>query len=225
MPCLPGTDAAKRLEALFREAADCAACPHLEGARAVLSVLNGSLSPKVLFVAEAPGKRGADRTRIPMWGDASGAAFRRLLQQTGLLPGDVFITNAVLCNPRNARGCNRPPTLEEIRNCNPFLKRTVDLLDPPIVATVGAVALRAAALIEPHGLTLHEAAGTVVPWYGRLLVALYHPSPRVLNTHRTWDEQRKDWEALRYALEGGEALSFASSPSKGGSSERSFNPK
>jgi len=225
MPCSPAIEALVRVEALFREASGCTACPRLIDRTPVLSALNGSLRPKVLFVAEAPGRRGADRTRIPMWGDASGTIFRHLLQHVGLRARDIFVTNAVLCNPRDGVGRNRAPTLAEIRNCSRFLEQTVELLDAPVIATVGGVALRALGLIEPHGLTLQNNAGTIVPWRQRLLVPLYHPSPRVLNTRRSLSQQQQDWQAVRYALEASGALPRDSSPSKGGSSERSLIPK
>lgn len=191
----------------------------------VLSPLNGSLCPAILFVAEAPGRRGADRTRIPMCGDASGAAFRQLLAETNIAASEVFVTNAVLCNPRDAQGRNRPPSAHEIRRCSSFLARTLELLDPPVVATLGAAALKALSLIEPHGLALNQAVGRVFPWNGRLLVPLYHPSPRVINMHRSLSRQRSDWEALRHALGAAGFSLLGPSPSRGGRSERSFIPK
>src|SRR2546421_3528494 len=109
---------------LAEEAQSCVQCPGMAGRTAVLSELNGSLRPRVLFVAEAPGRRGGDRTRIPMSGDASGRQFRKLMAGIGLEESDVFITNAVLCNPRSETGANRPPKSSEVRNCSAYLSRT-----------------------------------------------------------------------------------------------------
>jgi DNA polymerase len=163
---------------------------------AVLSPLNGSRTPRVLFVAEAPGRQGADRTRIPMTGDASGRAFDHLLASIGLERRHIFITNAVLCNPHTETGANRPPTGHELRNCNAFLQRTLDLLDPPLVVTLGAKALAALERVEPHGLTLGRDAARRVEWYGRELVPVYHPSPQVLISRRSLAEQEEDWKAI-----------------------------
>jgi uracil-DNA glycosylase len=55
---------------------------------------------------------------------------------------DVFITNAALCCPADDRR-NNTPTASEVRNCRTFLQRTIELLQPPVIATVGAVALKA----------------------------------------------------------------------------------
>lgn len=185
---------------LAAEAQSCALCPRMAARTAVLSERNGSLRPKALFVAEAPGRRGGDRTRVPMSGDASGRAFRHLLASVSLRPEEVFITNAVLCNPRTDNGANRPPTQAEVRHCNGFLRRTVDLLNPPLVVTIGAVALAALERIEPHGRTLRRDVGRCVDWYGRRLIPLYHPSPQVLISRRSLAEQEEDWQAIKRAV-------------------------
>src|SRR5258708_5604147 len=139
---------------LCNEAGACCICPRMSERTAVLSELNGSLNPRALFVAEAPGRQGADRTRIPFSGDASGRTFDKLMEIAGLTREDTFITNAVMCSPRTDTGANRSPTQAEVRNCNPFLARTIDLLDAPIVVAIGVTALAALERILPHGLAL-----------------------------------------------------------------------
>lgn len=182
---------------LAEEAGGCRLCPGMASKTAVLSNANGSLRPRALFVAEAPGRQGGDRTRIPMCGDATGRTFDLLLASIDLTRQDVFITNAVLCNPHTESGANRPPTRREVRTCNSFLSRLIALLDPPVVVTLGAKALAALALVEPHGLTLGADVARPVQWNGRILVPLYHPSPQVLISRRSLEEQREDWRVIR----------------------------
>ncbi|MBL8206599.1 MAG: uracil-DNA glycosylase [Blastocatellia bacterium] len=183
----------RQLEA---EAAACLICERMQDRKAVLSKLNGSLMPKILFIAEAPGRNGADRTRIPFHGDASGKTFEQLLASINLTRADIFITNTVLCSPRKPSGANDKPTRAEIRNCSHFLRRTIELLHPPLIATLGAVALDALRLIAPHDFTLKEAAAKVLEWNGRKLVPLYHPSPQVLITVRSLAQQLEDFKML-----------------------------
>ncbi len=183
----------RRLEA---EAAACLICERMQERKAVLSQRNGSLNPKILFIAEAPGRNGADRTRIPFHGDASGATFEKLLASIHLTRADIFITNTVLCSPRKPSGANDKPTRAEIRNCSDFLHRTIELLNPPIVATLGAVALDALKLIAPHEYRLKTSAAQVFDWNGRRLVPLYHPSPQVLITARPLAQQMEDFKVL-----------------------------
>jgi uracil-DNA glycosylase family 4 len=106
----------------------------------------------------------------------------------------------VLCNPRRASGANRKPTNAEVANCSDFLRRQIELIDPPVIVTLGAVSLAALKSIEYHELTLREDAGKIFDWGGRLLVPLYHPSPQVLASHRREDAQLKDYTALARAL-------------------------
>lgn len=186
----------EQFEALCTGAAVCTLCPDLADKRAVLSPLNGSLRPRVLFVAEAPGRQGADRTRRPFYGDKSGENFQRLLDSIGLLREQIFITNAVMCSPRTVTDANRKPTRTEIKTCSGWLKRTFELIDPPVVATLGSVALEAIKAITPHDLKLKTDAGRPVNWSGRTLLPLYHPSPQVIAAQRGLDLQLEHFAML-----------------------------
>jgi uracil-DNA glycosylase family 4 len=169
--------------------------------RAVLSERNGDVcAARVLFIGEAPGRQGGDRTRVPFSGDQSGRNFQRYLDSIKLTRAEIFITNAVLCNPRKESGANRKPTSEEIKNCSEFLRRQIALIDPPVVVTLGAVALAALGSVAQHEFTLKESAGRVLRWHERLLVPLYHPSPQVLASHRREDAQLRDYRAVARAL-------------------------
>src|SRR5690242_1427626 len=169
---------------LVNEASTCVRCPALCERAAVLSELNGSIDARVMFIGEAPGRKGADRTRIPFSGDQSGKNFDRFLAAAGLARSEIFITSAALCNPRGASGANRRPSTEELRNCSDFLRRTIDLIDARIIVTLGGVALEALKLLQYHEYTLRDDAAKIRSWNDRILVPLYHPSPQVLITTR-----------------------------------------
>ena len=184
----------------FRElcsvAATCRVCPDLANKAAVLSELNGNLYPKVMFIGEAPGRVGADRTRRPFYGDKSGDNLQTLLDSIGLSRDEIFITSAVLCSPRSATDANRKPARREIKNCSSLLVRTLQLIDPPIVATLGSVALEGIKVIEPHLLTLKLNAGENLDWNGRKLIPLYHPSPQVIAAQRGLGVQLQHFQTL-----------------------------
>ena len=186
--------------ALIAEAAACRRCPAMCGRSAVLSGLNGRPGARVMFVGEAPGRQGGDRTRVPFSGDQSGRNFTRYLASTGLAREEVFITNAALCNPRAETGANRKPTREEVANCSEFLRRQLEVVAPPVVVTLGAVSLAALRAVEYHQLTLKENVGQIREWNGRLLVPLYHPSPQVLASHRREAQQLEDYRSVARAL-------------------------
>jgi uracil-DNA glycosylase family 4 len=188
---------------LFIEAQACTICPDLADKTAVLSELNGHLEPKVFFIGEAPGRAGADRTRRPFFGDKSGDNFQALLDSIGLSRDDIFITSAVMCSPRSATDANRKPTRKEIVTCSSYLRRVIELVDPPVIATLGAVALESLKLIAPHDLSLKQNAGTINSWNGRTLVPLYHPSPQVIASQRGLGLQVEHFQVLKRASAAG----------------------
>ena len=186
-------------DALVATVASCRRCPRMEGRTRVLGPANGPLSARVLFVAEAPGRFGADVVGIPLAGDRTGRAFEQLLTCVGLRRSDIFITNAVLCNPRDDKGRNDRPSRSEVVNCNNHLARLLTILDPMWVVTLGLVALQAAAAIEPHTMCLRHDVGQPIPWFGRTLIPLYHPGPRAL-IHRPRHLQEGDFRRLSASL-------------------------
>lgn len=167
---------------------------------AVLSHLNGAVDARLMFIGEAPGRKGADRTRIPFSGDQSGKNFDRFLGAAGLMRSEIFITSAALCNPRSASGANRRPTTRELRNCSDFLRRTIEVINPRVIVTLGGVALEALKLLQYHEYTLRADAARIRSWNGRMLIPLYHPSPQVLITTRDERAQLRDYKVVARAL-------------------------
>jgi len=190
----------RQFRALVSEAAACIRCPAMCERTAVLSDLNGPIDARVMFIGEAPGRKGADRTRIPFSGDQSGRNFERFLTSINLQRSEIFITSAALCNPRKATGANRRPTASELRNCSDFLRRTLALVDPAVIVTLGMVALEALKSLQYHELNLRKDAGKIRLWNGRLLVPLYHPSPQVLITSRDERAQLRDYKVVARAM-------------------------
>jgi DNA polymerase len=170
------------------------------GRAAVFSHLNGPVDARIMFIGEAPGRKGADRTRAPFSGDQSGKNFDRFISSIGLTRSQIFITSAALCNPRSASGANRRPTAREVANCSDFLRRTIALIDPKLVVTLGGIALDALKVVHYHELNLKEGAGKIHHWHQRLLVPLYHPSPQVLITSRDETAQLRDYEVVARAI-------------------------
>lgn len=183
---------------LVTEVEVCRACPRMENSARIFSQTSGSTSPTAMFIGEAPGRLGADRTAIPFHGDVAGHNFEALLEQAGIDRREIFVTNAVLCNPRDTHGNNATPNIVEIQTCNSFLRRQIEALNPPIVVTLGANALRATNIIEMHCATLKD-AGRAFPWFGRTLIPLYHPGQRAM-IHRDFSKQRIDYISVARQL-------------------------
>jgi DNA polymerase len=161
----------------------CTRCPALVASRRRIVHGYGDPGARIVFIGEAPGRHGADRTGVPFSGDKSGRALQRMLIALGLSddqqPSDqprlrCFVTNIVRCCPPQ----NRTPTLCEQAGCAPFLHAELDVIDPQIIVPIGLPALRAVArrylgdiprAIRPlHAIPIVSAGHVIVP--------LVHPS-------------------------------------------------
>jgi uracil-DNA glycosylase family 4 len=185
--------------ALIGEVQACRQCERMADSARVLNHGAGNLRAKAMFIGEAPGRLGADNTELPFHGDTAGNNFEDLLASAGIERSEIFITNAVLCNPKDAKGNNATPVSAEINNCSAFLRRQIEVLDPAIVVTLGAVALDALETIAPHGLFLRDHVRTSHRWCGRVLIPLYHPGQRAM-IHRSLANQRSDYQFVAEAL-------------------------
>ncbi len=187
------TEKERQFLQLVRRVKACQLCPRMMNSARVIGPGCGPLNAPLMFIGEAPGRLGADVSHLPFHGDKAGHNFESLLNQVGLTRYDIFVTNAVLCNPKGDGGNNATPNLREQRNCQNHLREQLELLNPRIVVTLGGTALRAAAGLAPHNLTLRDDVRTAVPWNGRLLIPLYHPGQRAL-LHRSFANQLSDYQ-------------------------------
>jgi uracil-DNA glycosylase family 4 len=186
-------------ELLVKSAHNCTICPRMADSRSVLTYANGDLRAIALFIGEAPGRLGADDTGIPFHGDRAGENFEELIGFAGIARDNIFVTNAVLCNPKDSLGNNSTPNPEEVKNCSDFLRNQIKLIDPRIVVTLGAVSLSALKLIEHHDLQISRDVRTINPWFDRHLIPLYHPGQRAM-MHRSHANQRSDYQFVREQL-------------------------
>jgi uracil-DNA glycosylase family 4 len=115
--------------------------------------------------------------------------------------GEIFLTNAILCLKQDGlQGAVRP---EWFQNCGRhFLKPTIDLIQPKILLTLGEGAHRV--IRDLYGLSKMTFKNAVAEKF-RLNATtdyfpMYHCGQRILNTHRKFDQQLKDWERLKHAL-------------------------
>ncbi|MES2265243.1 MAG: uracil-DNA glycosylase family protein [Bacteroidota bacterium] len=177
----------------------CILCPRMCNVTKVLNRSAGSLSADLMFIGEAPGRLGADDSGIPFHGDKAGHNFEELLKFVGIDRSIIFVTNAVLCNPRDDEGNNSTPIRSEILNCSKYLQEQIDIINPKIVVTLGRVALESLNYISKHSLTLKDSVRTATKWYNRILIPFYHPGQRAM-LHRSMANQRSDYQFLADTL-------------------------
>jgi len=189
------TDKKSKFEMLVENANRCNLCARMYGRTKVLSEKNGNINSKVVFIGEAPGRLGADRTGVPFHGDQAGRNFERLLQFADLTREQVFITNAVLCNPRDEKGNNSTPSKEEVLNCSLHLSILIDIIEPELIVPLGQCALRSLHIIEAHQIKLQQDLRKPAKWGRYTVVPMYHPGPRAA-IHRSIGDQKGDFSFL-----------------------------
>lgn len=137
-PAPAPTDPAERQAALDQLQTEVTACTRcvLAGSRAHAVFGEGSPTPRLVVVGEAPGA-DEDRTGRPFVGRA-GQLLTKMLAAIGLPREDVFICNLLKCRPPG----NRNPRPDEVAACKPFLREQLRLLDPPMILALGSPAAR-----------------------------------------------------------------------------------
>jgi len=172
------TDAYPALKSRCLTAFANAVCPPVFG--------EGSLSPRLVLIGEAPGDQETRQGR-PFVGKA-GQNLNAFLEVLELKREDIYITNMVKvrptkCKTGSARLSNRPPTPAEVKMHRPFLLEEIALLAPEILVTLGNTPLQG--LLGDKKITVGEVHGTVLPLklgeQEYRLFALYHPASIIYN--------------------------------------------
>lgn len=184
-----------QLTAVYREARACTRCPELASTRTQVVFGAGNSDADLMFVGEAPGAR-EDEQGIPFVG-AAGKLLDELLGEVGLSRSDVFVANVLRCRPPG----NRDPLPAEIESCSEYLMRTVALIQPRVICTLGNFSTK---LLrgEPVGITkLHgQPEIRVIGERAVRLYPLFHPAA-ALYTRSLLDTLRADFARLPGLLE------------------------
>ncbi|MGQ9718525.1 MAG: uracil-DNA glycosylase [Nitrososphaerales archaeon] len=126
----------------------------------------GSSNAKLVMIGEAPGSEEDEQGR-PFVGRA-GRLLDDVLKTVSLDRRDLFVTSVVKCRPPY----NRTPRLEEIRVCNPYLKRQIDVIKPKVICLLGSIALQTFF----KGSSISKARGRVIEKNQQLYFCTYHPA-------------------------------------------------
>jgi len=148
----------------------CTACAELAASRTTVVVGDLPPQPRLVVVGEAPGAN-EDLVGRPFVGKG-GQLLDELMAAAGLAREDAAVLNVLKCRPP----ANRTPTRAEAARCVGWLDRQVELIDPPLVLTLGRTALTWALGAR---VTLESARGCIHDWRGRRLVVSYHPAAAI----------------------------------------------
>lgn len=178
-------DDARTLDQLKAAAPSCKGCELYQDATQVVFG-RGDAHARVVFVGEQPGDV-EDQKGLPFVGPA-GHLLRRAVDEAGIDPAHVYITNAVKhfrFELRGKRRIHKTPDRVHIEACRPWLVSEFALLRPEVVVVLGATAAKA--LLGPS-FRVTQQRGQVLEWPGAAqhpddfpvepakLVATIHPS-------------------------------------------------
>ncbi|HQR97312.1 MULTISPECIES: uracil-DNA glycosylase [unclassified Polaromonas] len=193
--------------ALQAAVAGCRACALCESRKNTVfgigPVAADGAAPQVdwLIVGEAPGEN-EDLAGEPFVGQA-GKLLDNMLLAIGLQRGhdaaapraglstSVFITNVLKCRPP----ANRNPDPAEVAQCEPYLKRQVELLQPKMILALGKFAAQSLlqdSVPEVQKIPLGKLRGQVFRYLGVPVVVSYHPAYLL----RSLGDKAKAWDDL-----------------------------
>lgn len=176
----------KLIDPITTEINSCRKCS-LCGTRINTVPGQGSLSPDIMFIGEAPGA-DEDQQGKAFVGRA-GQLLTKMIQAMGYTREEVFIGNILKCRPPD----NRKPTPEEIETCLPYLKRQIAVLKPKVIVALGSTAVQGLLNIS-IGITKFR--GTWSTFENIQLMPTYHPAYLLRNP----PAKKEVWEDLQAVL-------------------------
>jgi uracil-DNA glycosylase len=178
------------LKEVWAQARGCPRCPELVATRKTVVFGAGNADAELMFVGEAPGA-SEDEQGVPFVGRA-GKLLEQLLQEIGMARSEVFIANVLKCRPPG----NRDPLPVEIDNCQDYLHRQVELIQPNVICTLGNFSTK---LLrgDPTGITRLHGQPEVLTLGSRAvrLYPIFHPAA-ALYTPRMLETLREDFTRL-----------------------------
>jgi len=179
--------AAAELEALAGKISACTQCGLCEG-RMQTVFADGDPAADIVFVGEAPGEQ-EDIQGIPFVGRGGKLLTDIIVKGMKMRREDVYICNVIKCRPPN----NRDPLPEEIEQCEPYLIRQLELVQPKVICALGGHAAKTL-------LKTDESTGRLRgKWHfyqGIPLRVTYHPAYLL----RSPGEKKKTWADIQEVM-------------------------
>lgn len=172
----------EKFENLKNEVASCKKCV-LHRYRTNTVFGSGNPEARIFLIGEGPGY-DEDQQGVAFVG-RSGQLLDKILTACNFTrEKHIFIGNILKCRPPQ----NRTPSTEEIIACLPYLESQIELIDPEIIMTLGATALRG---LTGKNLKITEVRGKWMIWNNRIVMPTYHPAALLRNPNLkkdTWED-------------------------------------
>jgi uracil-DNA glycosylase family 4 len=146
---------------------------------------SGNPNADIMIIGEAPGK-DEDEQGKPFVGRA-GQLLTKILEAINFKREDVFICNILKCRPPG----NRDPEKQEVAECEPYLQKQIELINPEFILVLGRIALNT---LMKGNYKMGEMRGKVLEYHGKKMLVTYHPAALLRNPNwkrSTWEDVQK----------------------------------
>jgi DNA polymerase len=144
----------------------------------------GNPNADVLVIGEAPGA-DEDAQGEPFVGRA-GQLLNKILEAIQFQRNEVYIANIIKCRPPG----NRRPEPDEVEQCEPYLHKQIDLIQPRLILALGLTAVNT--LLKAN-FKMGEIRGKQLSFRGVPMIATYHPAALLRNPE--W--KKAAWEDVK----------------------------
>ena len=194
---LPEGSKQEKWEWLRQKVLDCETCKSELNPDGKIVFGEGDLDADIFLCGEAPGA-DEETAGLPFVGPA-GDLLMKILAAMGLNRDKVYIGNILTWRPRHTQAYgNRPPTLEEMNFCLPYLKAQLEIVKPKVVMALGKTATDGLLGHDPKR-RLSQVRGNWHEVMGLPMMVTYHPSYLLHNPSKT--SKRKVWEDFLLVME------------------------
>ena len=165
--------------------ADCRRCKLCTLGRSQIVFGVGNPKARLMFVGEAPGEE-EDKRGEPFVGRA-GQLLTKIIEAIGLARDQVYIANVIKCRPPG----NRNPEPDEVEQCEPFLFRQIDAIQPRVIVSLGKFA--AQSLLKTMD-PITRLRGRQFDYRGAALIPTFHPAYLLRNPsakREVWEDMKK----------------------------------
>lgn len=145
----------------------------------------GNPNADLLVIGEAPGA-DEDAKGEPFVGRA-GQLLNKILESVQFKREEVFIANILKCRPPD----NRRPNADEVEQCEPYLWKQIELIQPKYILCLG---LTAAHTLLKTNESLTNLRASVHQYHGVPTFVTYHPAALLRNPNwkrPTWEDVQK----------------------------------
>lgn len=140
-----------------------------------------------LFIGDVPSTE-EDTQGEPLIG-SSGKLLDNMLEAVSLKRSDnIYIANIVKCRPSG----DRNPDNSEVHQCDPFLKRQIELIKPKLIIVLGEIA---AQNLLGTSANIDSLRGSVHEYSSIPLIVTYHPAYLL----QIQSDKEKVWQDLCFA--------------------------